>query len=185
MAHGYFHFLSTRHKLEVTVEDRYQRQPESERFADTFARYFLMPSAGLMRRFTDAKQHSKVTPALLCTWANYYGVSTQAITLRFESMRLLPSGTWDKIKASLKVRELQRELGLEDIPSRANKHPMRYSYLAIDAFRTEQITEGELARFLEVDRIETRHLREEGLLENPVSAADESGHQSPPDLAQE
>src|SRR5262249_53420667 len=127
LAHGYFHFLATRLKPEVLLTNGYgyQRKPESERFADAFARYFLMPSAGLIRRFNDVAKSSRVTPETLCTWANYYGVSVQAITERLESMRLLPTGTWEKIDANIRVRDVQQRLGLDAIPSQDSRTPAR------------------------------------------------------------
>jgi len=37
---------------------------------------------------------------------------------------------------------------------------MRYQYLAVDALDQGLITEGQFARFLEVDRVEARHIAE-------------------------
>ena len=159
MAHGYFHFLATRRTPAVGVSDGYQRQPQTERLADTFARFFLMPTAGLVRRFNDNLARGEtVTPTVLCTSAHHYGVSVEAFTLHLESMRLLPSGTWERLKGRLKVRELQRRLGLEALPARDQKLPLRYQYLALEAFREGEISEGQLARFLEVDRLEARRM---------------------------
>ncbi|TMC83902.1 MAG: ImmA/IrrE family metallo-endopeptidase [Chloroflexi bacterium] len=162
LAHDYGHFLVHRYKPVVFVEDSYQRLPESERFADYFALYFLMPTGGLKRRFNDIRRtKEKITPADLCTLAHYYGVSVAAITLRLEDLKLLPTGSWDKLRErGLKVREAQQQLGLGAIPERNEKLPMRYQYLAVDAFDQGLITEGQFARFLEVDRVEARHIAE-------------------------
>jgi Zn-dependent peptidase ImmA (M78 family) len=157
-AHGYAHFLAHRYKAEVAVDNGYRRQPESERFADAFARYFLMPTGGLTRRFNDIRRtQEKVTPADLCTLANYYGVSVEALTRHLEDLRLLPTGTWDTLRDNgFKVREAQRQLGLAEIPAPNETLPKRYQYLALTAFEQELITEGQLARFLRVDRLEAR-----------------------------
>jgi Zn-dependent peptidase ImmA (M78 family)/DNA-binding XRE family transcriptional regulator len=157
-AHGYAHFLSHRYKAEVAVDNGYRRQPESERFADAFARYFLMPTGGLTRRFNDIRRtQGKVTPADLCTLTHYYGVSLQALTRHLEDLKLLPTGTWDKLRDSgFKVREAQRQLGLAEIPAPDEILPRRYQYLALMAFEQELLTEGQLARFLRLDRLETR-----------------------------
>lgn len=163
LAHGYFHFLGARYKAEVYVEDLYQRKPEGERFADAFAAYFLLPSSGLLTRFNDARQEGSVTPATLCIWANEYGVSVEAITRRLESMRLLPTKTWEKVSASIRIRVLQRELGLDQIPARDQKLPIRFTYLTIEAFRRDQIGEERLAQLLEVDRLEARRITEEAI----------------------
>lgn len=161
LCHGYFHFLSTRSKPLVSIKNDYHRNTESERFADAFTRYFLMPTGGLTRRFNDVIRKGKVTPTVLCTLAHYLGVSVEALTRRLESMRLLHSGTWERLKGNLKVRELQQELGLGNIPARDQKLPLRYQYLALDAFVHHHISEGQLARFLEVDRLDARRIAEE------------------------
>jgi len=157
-AHGYAHFLAHRYKAEISVENGYQRQPESERFADAFARYFLMPTGGLTRRFNDIRRtQGKVTPADLCTLANYYGVSVEELTRHLEDLKLLPTGLWDKLRqGGFKVREAQRQLGLEGIAAPDEKLPKRYQYLALAAYERELITEGQLTRFLRVNRLDGR-----------------------------
>ncbi len=162
LAHDYAHFLVHRYKPTVLIEEGYQRLPESERFADDFALYFLMPTAGLTRRFNDIRRmKGKITPADLCTLAHYYGVSVAAITLRLEDLNLLPTGIWDKLReGGFKVREAQRQLSLGAIPARDEKLPIRYQYLAVDAFDQALISEGQFAKFLGVDRLEARRVAE-------------------------
>lgn len=162
LAHDFAHFLADRHRPTVSVEDGYQRYPESERFADAFANFFLMPTSGLMRRFNDIRRsHEKVTFADLCTLAHYYGVSVEALTRRLEEMRLLPTGMWDKLKEyGYKVREAQEQLALGAIPTRSEKLPARYQYLAVEAFNRGLISEGHFARLIQVDRLEARRITE-------------------------
>lgn len=158
LAHGYAHFLAHRHKGIIDTDIHYQRQPESERFADLFALYFLMPTSSVLRRYQDIKsERGKMSPVGLFTLANYFGVSMEAITRRLEDMKLLATGTWDYIRQSdLKFHELQKELGLEGAPDRDDEMPLRYQFLALDAFDAGRITEGQLAQFLRVDRLEAR-----------------------------
>lgn len=162
LAHDYAHFLVHRYKPIVLVEEGYQRLPESERFADDFALYFLMPTGGLTRRFNDIRRtKGKITPADLCTLAHYYGVSVAAITLRLEDMKLLPTGIWEKLReGGFKVREAQQQLGLGALPARDEQLPIRYQYLAVDAFDRALISEGQFAKFLGVDRLEARRIAE-------------------------
>ncbi len=162
LAHDYAHFLVHRYKPTVLIEEGYQRLPESERFADDFALYFLMPTAGLTRRFNDIRRmKGKITPADLCTLAHYYGVSVAAITLRLEDLHLLPTGIWDKLReGGFKVREAQRQLSLAAIPARDEQLPIRYQYLAVGAFDRALISEGQFAKFLGVDRLEARRVAE-------------------------
>lgn len=135
MAHGYLHFLAHRRKPIVDFEGQYQRIPESERLAEAFPKYFLMPTSGLLRRFNDMyRTHGKFTPTNLFTLAHYYGVSIEALIYRLEEMELLPSGTWDRLRdRGLKVRKVQQELGLEEIQQRTDIVPIHYQHLAIEA----------------------------------------------------
>lgn len=179
LAHGYAHFLAHRHKGVVDTELNYQRQPESERFADLFARYFLMPASSVLRRYQDIKsEKGKMTSPGLLMLANYFGVSAEAMTRRLEDMKVLATGAWEYMReGGLKVRELQTELGLDGTPDRDEKLPLRYQYLALDAFENGLITEGQLARFLYLDRIEARNLAQrvkEGM-ENNIEDIAEPG----------
>jgi Zn-dependent peptidase ImmA (M78 family)/DNA-binding XRE family transcriptional regulator len=174
LGHEYDHFLTNRFRPEVSVMFVYERVPASERFADAFAGAFLMPSHGLKRRFHELSRlrKGKITPAELCRLAHYYFVSVEALTRRLEGLRLLPSGTWDRLRDSgFKVREAQTILGLEPHPRTDHLLPLRYQYLAVEAYQRGDLTEGQLARFLHVDRLETRQLVEALTNYHDVSAA--------------
>ena len=162
LAHGYLHFLAHRRKPVFHYEGQYQRMPASERLADAFPKYFLMPSSGLLRRFNDMyRAHGKFTPANLCTLAHFYGVAVEALVYRLENMELLPTGTWDRLQGrGFRVRKAQEELGLEAIPQRTDKTPIHYQHLAIEALDQGLITEGRFADFLGVDRLEARRIAE-------------------------
>lgn len=160
LAHDYGHFLTYRQRPSVFIESGYQRKPESERLADTFANCFLMPTNGLTRRFQDIRRtKEKVTPGDLCLLAHYYGVSVEAMTRRLEDLKLLPTGLWENLKrGGFKVREAQRQLGLDPLHAKDQKFPDRYQYLAIEAFEQALISEGLLSSFLDVDRLEARRI---------------------------
>jgi Zn-dependent peptidase ImmA (M78 family)/DNA-binding XRE family transcriptional regulator len=175
MAHEYAHLLQNRYKADLLLMNDYMRRPESERFADSFAMHFLMPGSGLSRRYNDAWQSKgKTTVADLCTLAHYYAVSVEAMTLRLEGLRLLPTGTWDRLRDDgLRVQKARQELGLIPPPSNDSQLPQRYKYLAVRAYNEGLITEGRLALFLRVDRIQARGEIEtirdatHGVLESP------------------
>ncbi|MGB7251402.1 MAG: ImmA/IrrE family metallo-endopeptidase [Phormidesmis sp.] len=177
LAHEYLHFLAHRQKPVVDFDGQYQRKPDSERLADTFPNYFLMPTSGLLGRFNDMyRSHGKFTPTNLFTLAHYYGVSMEALVNRLEAMKLLPSGTWTRLRdRGLKVRHVQQELGLEAIPQRSDITPIHYQHLAIEALDRGLITEGRFANFLGVDRLEARRLAEilceysSGMIEEAVN----------------
>lgn len=175
LAHEYGHFLSKRYTPEVAFLGRVRRRPDLERFADAFARAFLLPATGLRRRFHELQRSraAGITPADLCTLAHFYFVSVEALAVRLEELHLLPVGTWDRLKqAGFKVREAQALLQLPSYPEDEPKLPLRYQYLAVEAYQRAALSEGQLARFLRVDRLEARRIVEE--LANRV-VVDEEG----------
>jgi Zn-dependent peptidase ImmA (M78 family)/transcriptional regulator with XRE-family HTH domain len=164
IAHGYAHFLASRYHAEVAFLGRYQRQPEQERFADAFARAFLMPRSGIQRRYNEFKRsrQGQFTPTDLCTLAHLYFVSVEALTLRLEELRLLPAGTWERLQlAGFKVQEARDLLQRRQHPTSDQQLPLRYMYLAAEAFERAEISEGQFAHFLRVDRLEARRLAAE------------------------
>lgn len=178
MAHEYAHYLATRDRAEITPVSQRRHQPESERFADAFAANFLMPRSGLSRRFHELKRskQGKVTPATLVQLAHAYQVSVQALTLRLEDLRLVPSGTWDKLADSdFQPRAAARILGIEPAEQAAEALPLHYRLLAVQLYADGEITETQLARYLGTnivgarrayqDLTETRDVSEDGSLQ--------------------
>jgi Zn-dependent peptidase ImmA (M78 family) len=93
--------------------------------------------------------------------ANFYGVSVEALTLRLEDLKLIPTGVWDKLqKGGFKVREAQAQLGLGEIPSQDSQLPIRYQNLAVLAFEQGLITEGQFSHYLRTDRLSARSIAE-------------------------
>lgn len=163
LAHEYAHFLTRRYQADVMVLTMYRRMPESERFADAFAKFFLMPFTGLSRRFNELKRarHGTITPADLVKLAHFYDVSFEALLRHIEAQRMLPAGTYeDLIDRGFKVREAQGLLQLSPNPAGCEMLPLRYQLLAAEAYQRELITEGQFARFLRLDRLSARELFE-------------------------
>jgi Zn-dependent peptidase ImmA (M78 family)/DNA-binding XRE family transcriptional regulator len=160
MAHGYLHFLAHRRKSVIDFDGQYQRMPISEQLAETFPKYFLMPTSGLLRRFSDlSRDGNKFTTTNLFTLAHYYGVSVAALTYRLEEMKLVPSGLWERLQdRGLKVKQVQQQLELQEIKQRADSFPIHYQNLAIGALDEGLITEGKFADLLGVDRLEARRI---------------------------
>jgi Zn-dependent peptidase ImmA (M78 family)/transcriptional regulator with XRE-family HTH domain len=159
LAHECGHFLTGRYQSEITFLSEKKRVSARERFADSFAKYFLMPSSGLNRRFTEMHRSSArgITLAHVCTLTDLYQVSVQALVLRLEELRRLPSGTWERLEAEgFKARRAQQLLGIEANPPVRHLLPQRYVDLAILAYHQGKISEGQLARLLRTDRVATR-----------------------------
>ncbi|GHO88250.1 helix-turn-helix domain-containing protein [Dictyobacter formicarum] len=163
LAHDYGHFLAHRYKPTISIDDFYQRLPESERFADAFAGYFLMPTSSLMKRFSELRRPGKsISLTDLGNLAYAYGVSIQALVRRLEDMKLLPTGMWEGLQQrGLKVRELQNRLGIATIPGRDSLFPLRYTDLAFEALSGSLIAEGRFARLLNVDRLQATKIAQE------------------------
>lgn len=156
LAHGYAHFLVSRFQPVVYFEGVYQR----EQFADYFAKHFLMPTSGLTRHYNNLLQsRNKPSVGDLCVLANYYGVSLSALVRRLEDLGFAPSGTWQRLRErGFRVREAQQQLGLPPVPEQGQLLPLRYQYLAVEAYEEGKISEGMLAKFLRVDRLEARRV---------------------------
>ena len=165
IAHEYGHFLADRDRPGVDYLKPMQRKPESERFADSFAAAFLMPEAGVQRRFYDEVERTgdfKVGD--LCRMADYFAVSMMAMALSLESVGLIPRGSWDQISASrVPVRVLKEEAGIKPLQDgdAFDPYPQRYKLLAVQAFLDEKISEGQLAKLLRCSRIEAREIVEQ------------------------
>ncbi len=164
MAHEYAHYLATRDRAEVTPVSQRRHPSDSERFADAFAANFLMPRSGLSRRFHELKRSKddKVTPATLVQLAHAYGVSVQALTLRLEGLRLVPPGTWDRLRDNdFQPRAAARLLGLEQAEQAAEALPLHYRLLAVQLYADGEITEPQLARYLGTDIVGARRAYQE------------------------
>ncbi len=161
MAHEYAHYLATRDRAEVTPVAQRRHQPESERFADAFAVNFLMPRSGLSRRLHELKRTKEgtATPATLVQLARAYGVSVHALTLRLEDLRLIPPGTWDRLRDNdFQPRTATHLLGPE---TAAEALPLHYRLLAVQLYAEGEITEPQLARYLGSDIVGARRAYQE------------------------
>jgi Zn-dependent peptidase ImmA (M78 family) len=159
-AHEYGHFLTSRERAEVYLHSHFERVPRQERFADAFARSFLMPRSGLRRHLTGmlhARSAERAVVADLVILANLYFVSVEAMTRRLEELSLVGQGTWTRLEThGFKVGEARDLLGLRPSEASVPALPERYVILAVRAFHDAKLTEGELARFLRMSRVEAR-----------------------------
>ena len=162
IAHEYGHFLIDRDKPGVDYLRPMQRKPENERFADAFAAAFLMPEAGVQRRFyEEVERKSDFNVGDLCKMADYYAVSLMAMTLRLESLSLIGRGSWESIReAGVPIKELKREAGIQDQPDAdcVEAYPARYKLLAVQAWNLEKISTGTLAKLLHCTLADAREI---------------------------
>jgi Zn-dependent peptidase ImmA (M78 family) len=176
LVHEFGHFLTARYRPEITVEERFERRPAAERFAEAFARSFLMPASGLRRRFLELERERMkgVTYGDLCRLAHFYAVSVEAMTRRLEELRLIPAGTRDRLRLErFRVREAQQILGLEAIHGDDAIFSPRYMALAVEAWQQGELSEGQLARVLRTDRLGAREMTQR--LEQSATDGSDSG----------
>lgn len=158
LSHEYAHLLLHRDRAEITRLSGYQRVPEFERFAESFAGAFLMPRSGLERRLRGLAADDRVlVVADLLVLADEFGVSPQALFLRLEDLEVIPPGEWDRVE-STRVDLLRHQHLLPESRRRQDtgRFPHRYVLLALDAYERGLITERELGDYLEMDRLELR-----------------------------
>ena len=187
LAHEYGHFLTNRFHAEITFLADRKRNSTVERFADAFAENFLMPASGLNRRFSEMHRGSpagSITLAQICSLADLYQVSVQALIIRLEKLRRLPTGTWDKLREEgFKPRRAQQLLGIDLASKEEYLFPKRYLNLAVLAHVKELLSEGQLTKFLRTDRVTTREQIEK--ISTGFNSPVESGYERfPLDLAQ-
>ena len=164
LAHECGHFLMHRYQAEITILLERRMQTAKERVADAFAENFLMPLAGLNRRFTDLHRSSPkgVTLGDIVSLANLYQVSVQALVLRLETLRRFAPGTWERlVTEGFEVQKAQHLLGIDANPPIKDLFPQRYVALAVSAFRNGDLSEGQLAKYLRSDRLSSRLIVEE------------------------
>jgi Zn-dependent peptidase ImmA (M78 family)/transcriptional regulator with XRE-family HTH domain len=176
LCHEYAHFLVHRYEAEVTVLRADSHGSRKERFADSFAKAFLMPGLGLRRRFNDLlRSAGQITPAALITLADLYGGSFEALLLRLEDLCLLPVGTWHRLKGDkFRVKEAQQMLGVG--PGTGEPMlPRRFMSLAVRAYEAESLSEGELVEVLHTDRQQARQIVQELTTRSEVTEEGEAG----------
>jgi len=89
-------------------------------------------------------------------------VSFQALTWRLEGLKLLPAGTWEKLKeAGFKPNAARALVGLAPLGPQRSLLPARYEALAVQAHEAGDLSEGRLARLLRTDRVRAREVVEE------------------------
>ncbi len=161
LAHEYGHFLTTRYVADVSFIHDHWGKTAAEKFADSFAKNFLMPRTGVCRRLSDmasARTNGIVTVGDVMSLAILYRVSAEAMFRRLEELKRIPYGKWDELrhKRGFQPEKARTVLGL-DPHQREAVLPLRYRLLALSAYeQKERLTEGQLARKLRTDRVSAR-----------------------------
>lgn len=163
LAHEYAHFLSNRHQADISVHYSFNQVPEHERFADVFARVFLMPESSISRHFNEYKRsRGSFLPADLCRLAHFFFVSLEAMVTRLEGLQLMRPGMYQRlIDSGFRVSEANTQLGLKPHVMSQELLPLRYKYLATEALQQAEISWEAYADFMRMDLVQARKMAQE------------------------
>lgn len=164
-AHELGHFIATRRRPEIYQDGKYENSRE-ERYANAFASAFLMPARAVMEKFKELTIGSThLTRRHIILLSHFFGVSRQAIVMRLEELALTKKGTWDWFKdnGGITDEQARQVLGLaanEEIQV-SDAQSSRLFLLAIEAWKKDLISEGQMSEMLKLDREKVRELLDE------------------------
>lgn len=176
-AHECGHLISTRREPEI-LHNHESENSREERYANAFGRAFLTPARAVTQKFQDVLAGSdRLTRRHVIVLAHFFGVSREAIVRRLEELSLIKTGTWDWFQSNggitdEQARQILGDLSIPDAHKADADRPttLRLNLLAAEAHRQGLLSEGQLARLLNLDRVELREIL--GGLEEEGSEAD-------------
>src|SRR6185437_11825676 len=176
--HEVGHFISTRRHTEILHEFESDNSRE-ERDANAFGRAFLTPAHAVMQKVKEVTAGSaRLSRRHVIVLAHFFGVSREATVRRLEEIQAVKEGTWDWFQANGGITDVQARQVLGDLwPPDASKAQadrpttLRLTLLASEAYRRGLLSEGQLGRLLNLDRVELREILSSTELEG--SEADE------------
>ncbi|MEO1039521.1 MAG: XRE family transcriptional regulator [Pseudomonadota bacterium] len=163
-AHELGHFIGTRQAPEVLeLGERFLSR--EEKYANAFSYAFLTPEDDLRSKFGElTRGASKLTRRHIILLSHHFGVSREAMIRRLEELQLAPTGTWAWFVSNGQITDAQaREVLGADFDTNDdakldadNPFPMRVGLMAYEAWQRELISEGQVARMFDVNRIDIR-----------------------------
>lgn len=164
-AHETGHFVSTRREPEILHSHEFENSRE-ERYANAFARAFLAPARAVTQRFQELTAGSdRLSRRHVIVLAHFFGVSREAMVRRLEELSLVKPGTWDWFESNggisdQQARQVLGDLLVPDSQKAEADRPMtlRLNLLAAQVYRQGLLSEGQLARLLNLDRVELRQI---------------------------
>lgn len=164
-AHELGHLIATRRRPEIYQDQKYENSRE-ERYANAFASAFLTPARAVMGKFKEVTIGSThLTRRHIIVLANFFGVSRQAMVFRLEDLDLTKNGTWEWFKnnGGITDEQVRQVLGSggQDSISIDGTQSSRLFLLAIEAWKKDLISEGQMSEMLKLDREKVRELLDE------------------------
>ena len=164
-SHELGHFIATRRRPEIYQDEMYDNSRE-ERYANAFARAFMTPTRTVMEKFKEVTiGSSHLTRRHIILLANFFSVSRQAMVMRLEELGLTKKGTWDWFQdnggiTDEQVRQVLGEDGNE-FPAVQPQQSSRLYLLAIEAWKRDLLSEGQMSDLLKLSREMVRELLDE------------------------
>lgn len=164
-AHELGHFTSTRRAPDALHAGAPETSRE-ERYAIAFARAFLTPARAVMAMFREITAGAtQLTRRHIILLAHAFGVSREAMGRRLEELGVTRPGTWDWFVNTGGITDEQASQVLGDAvgqdPARIDAGrpvSMRLALLVGEAWAKGLLSEGQIARLLQLDRVEVREL---------------------------
>lgn len=164
-AHELGHFIGTRKMPEVNFLDDPMTSRE-ERYADAFARSFLMPSRTILAKFKEVTAGAtNFTRRHIIMISHAFGISREATVRRLEELKAVKPGTWDWFSMNGGITDIQVNEVLGDRATinrdQANSEKpttYRLNALICQTWQDELLSEGQLATLLGMDRREIREI---------------------------
>ncbi|HEY2391583.1 MAG TPA: ImmA/IrrE family metallo-endopeptidase [Candidatus Angelobacter sp.] len=164
-AHETGHFVSTRRDPEILHSHEAENSRE-ERYANAFARSFLTPTRAVTQKFQELTAGTdRLSRRHVIVLAHFFGVSREALVRRLEELSLVKPGTWDWFQSNGGITDEQSRQVLGDmlIPDAQKADAdrpttLRLNLLAAEVYRRGLLSEGQLSRLLNLDRIELRQI---------------------------
>jgi Zn-dependent peptidase ImmA (M78 family)/DNA-binding XRE family transcriptional regulator len=159
------HLVCSRRNAEILRRNEHENTRE-ERYANAFGRAFLTPARGVMQKFHEVTAGSdRLNRRHVIILAQFFGVSREAIVRRLVELGLAKRGAWEWFEANGGItdddaRQVLGDSARPDLQKSEADHPttLRLNLLAAEAYRQSLLSEGQLARLLNLDRVELREI---------------------------
>lgn len=162
-AHVLGHFLTAKSTPLIVFRDR-KPQSRAEKYANQFAKAFLMPRFGLEPRLSDlSRGNSNLTRRHAILLSRLFGVTLAVIVRRLEELELVSSGTCERfgITGGVAVGQAEQIADHSVLPGADAKSltiPPRFALLVQEAWQRELYSEGQLSRMLRLHRRDLRKI---------------------------
>jgi Zn-dependent peptidase ImmA (M78 family)/DNA-binding XRE family transcriptional regulator len=119
-----------------------------ESYADTFAANVLMPEESLTSRFDSKVRDGKISRSDIVQLAVEFGVSTQALVFRLETLRRLSRASRELLLHDSSMQAMRKALQPQSPPVRVPL-PERFETLARSAYLRREVGKSIVAKYLE------------------------------------